>query len=196
MTSSADLIRRLAATPALSAERERTLALATRAGDEAARQELIEASWRCVAQRVRLLGFRGDAAADALQAGTLGLIAAIDRFDPDRGARLSTFAWWWIGDAMRAAVPPAAEHLTDEVPDVAAECAPASLLDGIDLPSILRERFRVGEESGRPRSRAEVAQRLNCTVAQVREQERRALCEVRQRLAMLGHRAPDGADPL
>lgn len=94
----------------LGAEEERDLATRAASGDRAARAELICASLRLVAMRARMLHFSENDLADAVQAGTIGLIKAVDRFDPGRGVRLKTWAWWWIGDAMRAAVPPAKEQ--------------------------------------------------------------------------------------
>lgn len=102
-------LRRLLESEPLGAAEERELALRASAGDRAARDELIVGSLRMVALRARMLGFGERDIADAVQAGTVGLIRAIDRFDPRRGARLATFAWWWIGAAMRGAVPPAGE---------------------------------------------------------------------------------------
>lgn len=102
-------MRRLLAAESLEPAEERSLALRAAGGDRDARAELIVRSQRLVAMRARMLGIGDDEIADAVQAGTVGLIRAVDRFDPDRGARLSTFAWWWIGAAMRAALPPTRE---------------------------------------------------------------------------------------
>ncbi len=55
-----------------------------------------------MALRAHHLGLRGEALDEAVQSGTLGLIAAVDRFDPDRGCRLATYAWPWITAAIRA----------------------------------------------------------------------------------------------
>ena len=102
-------VRRLLASDPLDADREHALATRAAAGDRAARDELIVGSLRMVALRARMFGFGDSEIADAVQAGTVGLIRAVDRFDPQRGVRLATFSWWWIGAAMRTAVRPGAE---------------------------------------------------------------------------------------
>ena len=53
-----------------------------------------------------LYGFTGDDMRDAVQSGAVGLIRAVDRFDPDRGARLVTYAWHWIGASMKPSTAP------------------------------------------------------------------------------------------
>jgi len=184
------------AEPELDPQRERELARRARDGDRQARDVLIRSGLRHVVQRARMLGFRGDAFDDAVQCGCLGLIRAVDRFDPDRGVRLRTFAWWWIGDAMRAAVPRADDELPDELVDPAAAEVDTSDLDVDSLPDVLRLRYRIGEESDRPRTRREVAALLGTTESQVRAREAEAMRQLRRGLARIVHRAPvEGADP-
>ncbi len=181
--------RQLAQMPELDAAAEADLATRARAGDQAARDELIRSCLRHVVQRAQMLGFRGHAFDDAVQAGCVGLIAAADRFDPDRGVRLRTYAWWWIGEAMRVAVP----VVEDELPDVEAPEAQADALVDLgvaEVPEVLRVRFRVGEEPGPPRPRHEVATLLGMSEAQVRRVETRAMHTLRERLARVTHRAP------
>src|ERR1044071_8248696 len=82
-------LRGILATPPLSRERELELARSARAGSKEARGDLIRLSLRLVAMRARSLGVPAEDFDDALQAGTVALIAAVDRFDPDRGVRLA-----------------------------------------------------------------------------------------------------------
>ncbi|WP_414990884.1 sigma factor [Aeromicrobium sp.] len=177
----------------LSGERERHLARLAREGDREARAELIRSGLPYVAQRARLLGFRGDAFDDAVQQGCLGLIEAVDRFDPDRGARLKTFAWWRIGAAMRAAVPVVADELPGDLADVAAAESDAGGVAELveEVPEVLRRRYRIGEEDGLPRSREEVGRLMNLSPSQVRRLEDQALRELRNRLATVTHRASE-----
>ena len=111
------LIATLLAEPPLDASEERRLALAAVRGDEEARAVLVRRSLRLVALRVRSLGAAGADADDAFQCGALGLLAAVARYDPDRGARLATFAWPWItagvreGLARSSAEPPSGANL-------------------------------------------------------------------------------------
>jgi RNA polymerase sigma factor (sigma-70 family) len=190
------LARRLLALPPLSAERERTLARAARAGDRESRARLISESLRLVALRACSLGLRGDALDEAMQSGTLGLIAAVDRFDPDHGSRLATYAWPWITAAirMRSAVSAPAEAF-----DVVAHTEHADPPEDLEpllghlpprMAAVVRLRYRIGEPAGPPRTRKEVAARLGLSVGQVRTDEVRAMTHLRARLARLGHRAP------
>jgi len=156
-----------------------------------------------VALRARSLGLRGDALDEAMQSGTLGLIAAVDRFDPARGCRLATYAWPWITAAIRGAIradpPHRALDTTDSgaAPDPPDDLGPALAHLPIRLAAVIRLRYRLDEPAGPPRSRNEVAMRLGLTVGQVRADEARAMAHLRSRLAKVGHRAPRvGADPL
>jgi RNA polymerase sigma factor (sigma-70 family) len=193
------LARRLLSQPPLDADRERILARAARAGDRAARDDLVRESLRLVALRAHHLGLRGDALDEAMQSGTLGLIAAVDRFDPDRGCRLATYAWPWITAAIRVrartesplgTVDVAVPEETIEPPD---DVLPALAHLPLRIASVIRLRYRLGEPSGPPRTRKEVAMRLGLTVAQVRTDEARAMTHLRVRLAKVGHRAPRSA---
>jgi RNA polymerase nonessential primary-like sigma factor len=88
----------------LDAEAERTLARAARSGDAIARQRLIEANLRLVVAAARGHVGRGLSFADLIAEGNLGLIRAVERFDPERGFRFSTYASWWIRQAIGRAL--------------------------------------------------------------------------------------------
>jgi len=187
-------LRRLSAISPLGAESEHELAVRSWRGDAIARDELITASLRLVVLRARLLGLHGSRLLDAVQSGTVGLIEAVDRFDPYRGCRLSTYAWWWIGRAMKQSMP--APEFVQE-PDDVCPGGPHidvddGLLEGLDeeLALVLTARFGIGAGPGRSTPRAEVARRLGLSVSQVRTREAKALEHVRRRLAKVGHRAP------
>lgn len=174
------------------------LAAAARAGDRVARDDLVRESLRLVALRALHLGLRGDALDEAMQSGTLGLIAAVDRFDPGRGCRLATYAWPWITAAIRATVRADPPHvaldatLSEAVPEPPDDLRPALAHLPLRLAAVIRLRYRLGEPAAPPRSRKEVARRLGVTVAQVRADEARAMAHLRSRLAKVGHRAPHG----
>ena len=185
-------LRGLLATTPLSGEREQELARSARAGSTEARGDLIRFSLRLVAMRVRQLGIRPNDIDDALQAGTVGLIAAVDRFDPDRGVRLSTFAWPWITASIRSLS-------TRPLPAAVPELPPSELGGDLDtlvarlplrLADVVRLRFGMGEPADVLRTHADVAARLGLTVAQVRRAEAQALGRLRDRLARLGDRDP------
>ena len=189
-------VRTLMSAPPLAAADELALARLARNGDAAARAELITSGLRSVALRARMLGIRGDDLSDAVQSGAIGLIRAVDRFDPDRGVRLSTYAWWWIGAEIgrrhRGDVP------LDDV-DCGAEAAPDaelpdddSLLDGLpgDAVEVLRLRFGLSTPRCEPMARQAVAARLGLTISQVRTIEGKAMRQLRGRLAKVVDRAP------
>lgn len=181
--------------------------MAARAGDRGARDDLVRESLRLVALRAHHLGLRGDALDEAMQSGTLGLIAAVDRFDPSRGCRLATYAWPWITAAIRATVRADPPHvlldpaMSGAAPEPSDDLRPALAHLPLRLAAVIRLRYRLGEPAGPPRTRKEVAMRLGLTVGQVRSDEARAMTHLRMRLAKVVHRAPPstsawGADPL
>lgn len=87
--------------PFLSIEEERDLALRCRAGDRKAERLLVLSHLRMVARIARTYRRFGAPLPDLMQEGTIGLIQAIRRFDPQRDNRLSTYAMWWIRAAMQ-----------------------------------------------------------------------------------------------
>lgn len=185
-------LRGILATPPLSREREQELARSARAGSVESRSDLIRLSLRLVAMRIRHLGVPASDVDDALQAGTVGLITAVDRFDPDRGVRLSTFAWPWITAAIRSSTTASA---TPPRPEPAASETRGELDTLVDrlplrLAEVVRLRFRLGEPADTIRTHADVAARLGLTIAQVRRAEAQALGRLRDRLARLGDRDP------
>ena len=90
--------------PVLSSEEEQTLAREMAQGKDGARERLIVCNLRLVAKIAQEYGEAGLPLIDLIQEGNIGLIEAIDRFDPERGYRLSTYAAWWIRRAILAAL--------------------------------------------------------------------------------------------
>jgi RNA polymerase nonessential primary-like sigma factor len=88
----------------LTAEDELRLAARVRAGDAEARRQMIEANLRLVVAVARNYVGRGIPLLDLIEEGNLGLMRAVDKFDPDRRLRFSTYAVWWIRQAVQHAV--------------------------------------------------------------------------------------------
>ncbi len=98
-------MHQLGRVPLLSVAQERALGEEARAGSRSAKQQLVEANLRLVVHLAR--PYSGRAAMplmDVVQEGNLGLIRAVEKFDPSRGQRLSSFASWYIRDAINRAV--------------------------------------------------------------------------------------------
>ena len=91
--------------PLLTAEQERALTRQIREqGDPASRQEMIRCNLRLVVSIARRYVRRGVALIDLVAEGNIGLVRAVDLFDPDREVRFSTYATWWVRQAIRKAL--------------------------------------------------------------------------------------------
>ncbi|MBD0355766.1 MAG: sigma-70 family RNA polymerase sigma factor, partial [Rubrobacter sp.] len=88
----------------LDAAEERELSRCAREGDKEARKRLIESNLRLVISVAKKYRGRGVSFEDLIQEGNSGLIKAVERFDPDMGNRFSTYATWWIRQAVTRAV--------------------------------------------------------------------------------------------
>jgi RNA polymerase primary sigma factor len=165
-TSRANLalyLAEIARIPLLTREEELALARQARAGDEAAKARLIEANLRLVVQIARRYLNRGLPLPDLIAEGNLGLIRAVDKFDPERGLRFSTYAAWWIRHAIVRALANQARLIRLPVH--------VEML----LGKYAKEQQRLTQVLGRPPSSQELAGALGLSVEQVEELE-----EIRQ----------------
>jgi RNA polymerase sigma factor (sigma-70 family) len=184
------------ATPLTAAEEQR-LALLVREGDRGARNRMVEANVALVAHLARRLRPAGSPTphSDLVQEGVLGLMQAVERFDPDRGHRFSTYATWWIRGAilraLREAPPPGGDDtLVAELPaeerdplegvardDLAARMP--ALLEALPGHSRRVVALRYGLEGSAQHSVAETARELRTSQARVRRIEEHALARLR-----------------
>jgi RNA polymerase sigma factor (sigma-70 family) len=165
-TSRANLglyLAEIARIPLLTREEEHVLAARTQAGDEAAKAKLIEANLRLVVQIARRYLHRGLPLPDLIEEGNIGLMRAVEKFDPERGTRFSTYATWWIRHAVVRALANQARMIRLPVHVEAL------------LGRYAREHARLTQSLDRPPTSEELATALRTSVDQVRELE-----EIRQ----------------
>jgi len=90
--------------PLLTADEEKYYSRLAQGGDEAARHRMIESNLRLVVKIARRYLNRGLPLLDLIEEGNLGLIHAVEKFDPERGFRFSTYATWWIRQTIERAI--------------------------------------------------------------------------------------------
>jgi RNA polymerase primary sigma factor len=150
-------LRSIGRVPLLSAEEEVSLAKRIERGDVAAKQHMVEANLRLVVSIAKGYVGRGLTLLDLIQEGSLGLIRAVEKFDYRRGYKFSTYATWWIRQAVTRSL--ADKGRTIRIPVHMVE----------RLNKLIHAERRLIQQLGREPSPAELADELDCTVREVRD---------------------------
>ena len=168
----------IARIPLLSREGEQALARRVRAGDAEARARLTEANLRLVVQVARRYLNRGLPLPDLIEEGNVGLLRAVEKFEPERGTRFSTYATWWIRQAIVRALANQTRMIRLPVH--------VELL----LGRYAREQQRLTQALGRAPTAAELAAALGTSVEQLEKLE-----EIRRRPVSLDRPLGEGQGP-
>jgi RNA polymerase primary sigma factor len=150
-------LRSIGRVPLLSGDEEVALAKRIERGDCAAKQHMVEANLRLVVSIAKGYVGRGLTLLDLIQEGSLGLIRAVEKFDYRRGYKFSTYATWWIRQAVTRAL--ADKGRTIRIPVHMVE----------RLNKLIHAERRLIQQLGREPTPTELAAELDCTVREVRD---------------------------
>ena len=150
-------LKEIGRVPLLSAEEEVELAKRMEQGDEEAKKKLAEANLRLVVSIAKRYVGRGMLFLDLIQEGNLGLIKAVEKFDYRKGYKFSTYATWWIRQAITRAIADQARTIR----------IPVHMVETIN--KLIRVSRQLLQELGREPSPEEIAKEMNMPVERVRE---------------------------
>ena len=150
-------LKEIGKVPLLTAEEEIELAKRMEAGDEDAKKRLAEANLRLVVSIAKRYVGRGMLCLDLIQEGNLGLIKAVEKFDYNKGFKFSTYATWWIRQAITRAIADQARTIR----------IPVHMVETIN--KLVRVSRQLLQELGREPTPEEIAERMEIPVERVRE---------------------------
>ena len=150
-------LKEIGKVPLLTAEEEKELAMKMEAGDMEAKKRLAEANLRLVVNIAKRYVGRGMLFLDLIQEGNLGLIKAVEKFDYRKGYKFSTYATWWIRQAITRAIADQARTIR----------IPVHMVETIN--KLIRVQRQLLQELGREPYPEEIAEKMGLPVERVRE---------------------------
>jgi len=148
-------LREIGKIPLLNAEEELALAKRVSAGDKDAKDKMAEANMRLVVSIAKRYVGRGLDLLDLIQEGNTGLLLAVEKFDPEKGFKFSTYATWWIRQAITRAIADQARTIR----------IPVHMVETIN--KLLRTQRRLTQELNREPTNEEIAQAMEIDVDKV-----------------------------
>jgi len=148
-------LREIGKIPLLNAEQELALAQRVVAGDKLAKDQMAEANMRLVVSIAKRYVGRGLDLLDLIQEGNTGLLRAVEKFDPDKGFKFSTYATWWIRQAITRAIADQARTIR----------IPVHMVETIN--KLLRTQRRLTQELNREPTNDEIAKAMEIDVDKV-----------------------------
>lgn len=148
-------LREIGKIPLLNAEEELALAQKVVSGDKRAKDQMAEANMRLVVSIAKRYVGRGLDLLDLIQEGNTGLLRAVEKFDPDKGFKFSTYATWWIRQAITRAIADQARTIR----------IPVHMVETIN--KLLRTQRRLTQELNREPTHEEIAKEMEIDVEKV-----------------------------
>ena len=148
-------LREIGKIPLLNSEEELALAQRVVAGDKKAKDQMAEANMRLVVSIAKRYVGRGLDLLDLIQEGNTGLLRAVEKFDPDKGFKFSTYATWWIRQAITRAIADQARTIR----------IPVHMVETIN--KLLRTQRRLTQELNREPTNEEIAKEMEIDVDKV-----------------------------
>jgi len=148
-------LREIGKIPLLTAEEELALAQKVVSGDKRAKDKMAEANMRLVVSIAKRYVGRGLDLLDLIQEGNTGLLRAVEKFDPDKGFKFSTYATWWIRQAITRAIADQARTIR----------IPVHMVETIN--KLLRTQRRLTQEMNREPTNEEIATEMEMDVEKV-----------------------------